>query len=61
MRRQEEKVLEYTVGPHVESEIFSIYGNQDAAILALTNGDIDYVFNPLGLEKGFLDRVRNSP
>ena len=56
-----EKVLEYTVGPHVESELFSIYGNQDAAILALTNGDIDYVFNPLGLEKGFLDRVRNTP
>jgi ABC-type transport system substrate-binding protein len=56
-----DKVLEYTVGPHVESEIFSIYGNQDAAILALTKGDIDYVFNPLGLEKGFLDRVRNTP
>ncbi len=56
-----DKVLEYTVGPHVESEIFSIYGNQDAAILALSNGDIDYVFNPLGLEKGFLDRVRNTP
>ena len=50
-----DKVLEYTVGPHVESELFSIYGNQDAAILALTKGDIDYVFNPLGLEKGFLD------
>ncbi len=56
-----DKVLEYTVGPHVDSELFSIYGNQDAAILALTNGDIDYVFNPLGLEKGFLDRVRSTP
>ena len=56
-----EKVLEYTVGPHFESEIFSIYGNQDAAILALTKGDIDYVFNPLGLEKCFLDRVRSTP
>ena len=56
-----DKVLEYTVGPHMESEIFSIYGNQDAAILALAKGDIDYVFNPLGLEKGFLDRVRNTP
>ena len=54
------KSLEYTVGPHIESEIFSIYGNQDAAILALTKGDIDYVFNPLGLEKGFLDRVQRT-
>ena len=52
-----DKLLEYEVGPHVDSEIFSIYGNQDAAILALTNGDIDFVFNPLGLEKGFQDRI----
>ena len=56
-----DKTLEYTVGPHVDSTIFSIYGNQDAAILALTNGDIDYVFNPLGLEKGFVDRVNKAP
>ena len=52
-----DKLLEYEVGPHIDSEIFSIYGNQDAAILALTNGDIDFVFNPLGLEKGFQDRI----
>ncbi|MCY3802178.1 MAG: ABC transporter substrate-binding protein [Chloroflexi bacterium] len=54
---QGDTVLEYEVGPHVDSEIFSIYGNQDAAVLALTNGDIDFVFNPLGLEKGFQDRI----
>lgn len=53
-----DKELEYTVGPHVESALFSIYGNQDAAILALTKGDIDYVFNPLGLEKGFRERIQ---
>ena len=55
-----EKVLEYQVGPHVDSEIFSIYGNQDAAVLALTKGDVDYLFNPLGLEKGFQDRIRSA-
>ena len=54
-------VLEYEIGPHFETEIFSIYGNQDSAILALTTGDIDFLFNPLGLEKGFLDRVRQAP
>ena len=27
----------------------------------MTTGDIDYLFNPLGLEKGFLDRVRQAP
>ena len=56
-----DKTLEYTVGPHMDSALFSIYGNQDAAILALTEGDIDYVFNPLGLEKGFLERVNSAP
>ena len=55
-----DKTLEYTAGPHMDSAIFSIYGNQDAAILALTNADIDYVFNPLGLEKGFRDRVNKA-
>ncbi|MDP6453150.1 MAG: ABC transporter substrate-binding protein [SAR202 cluster bacterium] len=56
-----EKILEYEVGPHAEAEIFSIYGNQDSAILALSNGDIDYVFNPLGLNKGFEERVNATP
>ena len=51
------KSLEFEVGPHADSAIFSIYSNQDSAILALMNGDIDYLFNPLGLQKGFRDRV----
>lgn len=42
------KTLEYEVGPHIDTALFNIYGNQDTAILALTNGDIDYLFNPLG-------------
>ncbi len=53
-------VLEFEQGPHVDSTLFSIYGNQDAAILALISGDVDYVFNPLGLEKGFQDRINNA-
>ena len=42
----------------MDTALFSIYGNQDAAILALTNGDVDYLFNPLGVEKGFQDRIK---
>ena len=52
--------LEYEVGPHADGEIFSIYGNQSGSVLALTKGDVDYVFNPIGLEKGFLDRLNDS-
>ncbi len=44
--------LEYVTGPHAENASFDIYGNQDSAILALTNGDVDYVFNPLGTRAG---------
>ena len=53
-------VLEFEQGPHVDSTLFSIYGNQDAAVLALISGDVDYVFNPLGLEKGFQDRINSA-
>ena len=50
--------LEFVIGPHADHASFNIYGNQDTAILALTNGDVDYVFNPLGLEQGFRNRVQ---
>ena len=55
-----EKVLEYEVGPHVDTTLFSIYGNQDAAVLALAKGDVDFLLNPLGLEKGFQDRIKSA-
>ena len=55
------KTLEFEIGPNVDSAIFSIYGNKDSAILALANGDIDYIFNPLGLEKGHQDIVNATP
>ena len=52
--------LEYELGPHADGEIFSIYGNQNSSVLALTKGDVDFVFNPIGLEKGFLNRLEDS-
>ena len=56
----EEKSLEYTVGPHVESAIYSIYGSQDAAVLALKKGDIDFMLNPLGLSKGLQEQLQGQ-
>ncbi len=52
-----ETVLEYTEGPYSESTIYSIYGSQDAAVLALKKGDIDFMLNPLGLSKGLQDQL----
>ena len=33
------KRLEYTVGPNADGTIYSIYGGQEAAVLALEKGD----------------------
>ena len=56
----EQKSLEYTVGPHVNSAIYSIYGSQDATVLALKKGDIDFMLNPLGLSKGLQEQLQGQ-
>jgi peptide/nickel transport system substrate-binding protein len=45
----------------VEAVIYTIYGSQDAAILALKAGEIDMLLNPLGMQRGLLDQVENAP
>lgn len=52
-----ETILEYVEGPYAESAIYSIYGSQDAAVLALKKGDIDFMLNPLGLSKGLQEQL----
>jgi ABC-type transport system substrate-binding protein len=44
--------VQYTEGPYLDRTAFSIYGDQAAAMLALTNGEIDYWINPLGVSPG---------
>lgn len=53
--------IEYTVGPFVDSVVYSVYGSQDAAILAMKNGEIDYVINPLGLQRGLAEQMKTDP
>ena len=53
--------LEYLEGPYAESTIYSIYGSQDAAVLALKTGDIDFMLNPLGLSSGLQEQLRGEP
>ena len=52
-----DKSLEIEVGPFAESAIYSIYGSQDSAVLALKKGDIHYMLNPLGLSKGLQEQL----
>jgi ABC-type transport system substrate-binding protein len=53
--------LQYTVGPWISSVVYTIYGSQDAAVLALKAGEIDFVLNPLGLQRGLRSQVEDDP
>jgi ABC-type transport system substrate-binding protein len=53
--------LEVQVGPFVDAALYSIYGSQDAAILALQNGEVDAILHPLGLQRGLQDRIEGDP
>ena len=47
----------YTVGPFITDQTYSLYGDQSAAVLALKAGEVDYLYNPLGLQRGLLDQI----
>lgn len=47
----------YTVGPFLGEQTFSLYGDQSAAVLALKAGEVDYLYNPLGLQRGLADQI----
>jgi len=53
--------LEYTVGPNVGTAVYTIYADQNTAILALKSGEIDFMLNPLGLQRGLLSEVDTDP
>jgi ABC-type transport system substrate-binding protein len=55
-----EQTLNYTSGPYAPNIIFSIYGSQDAAFLALADGEVDYVMNPLGLARGLQEQAEKG-
>lgn len=43
---------EYVEGPHPSEVTYSIYGDQNSAVLALGDGEVDFMLNPLGLQRG---------
>jgi len=53
--------LVQTMAQNAESIVFTIYGSQDAAILAMQNGEVDFVINPLGLQRGLAESVKGDP
>lgn len=53
--------VEWEIGPSVSAAIYTVYGSQDAALLALRNGDVDFVLNPLGLQRGLAEQLTGDP
>ena len=50
-------IAEWTDGPYVGDAIYSVYDTQDAAVLALRDGEVDFLLNPLGLQRGLQSTV----
>jgi ABC-type transport system substrate-binding protein len=47
----------YPTGPFISSQVYSVYGDQSAGVLALKAGDVDYLYNPLGLQRGLQSQI----
>lgn len=51
----------FVTGPYVDSIIYRIYQNQAAAVAALLKGEVDYILNPNGMQKGFVEQLKSNP
>lgn len=56
-----EKTLEYVSGPNIDKAVYSVYSDQTAALLALQKGEIDFILNPQGLQRGLAESAQADP
>ena len=54
-------LADYVEGPYVSEMLYSVYTDQNAAVLALTEGEVDFMLNPLGLQSGLRNKVLAAP
>ena len=52
---------EYSEGPYADEILYSIYSTQDAAVLALQQGEVDFLLNSLGLQRGLAQPLIEDP
>jgi peptide/nickel transport system substrate-binding protein len=50
----------YTFGPYASEETQSLYSSQDAALLALRDGEVSFLINPLGMQRGLQAQVEGD-
>ncbi|MGZ5384303.1 MAG: ABC transporter substrate-binding protein, partial [Acidimicrobiia bacterium] len=56
-----EVTTQWTSGPYASDVLYSVYSDQNAAILALRNGEIDFILSSLGLQAGLKDQITSAP
>jgi ABC-type transport system substrate-binding protein len=54
-------VADYVEGPYASETVYSLYSDQNSAVLALTDGEVDFLLNPLGLQRGLQNLVLSEP
>jgi len=54
-------VADYVEGPYASEIVYSLYSDQNSAVLALTDGEVDFLLNPLGLQRGLQQLVLSEP
>jgi len=52
-------LLSFENGPHAKAVVYSVY-NQSAAVLALLNGEVDYIYNPNGYGPGLRAQLEGN-
>jgi len=52
--------LEVVNGLFVDTIVYKIFGNKQVAIQALLTGDIDYIFNPVGITAGEAEQLKGQ-
>ena len=57
----DDTLADYIEGPYVSDVLYSVYTDQNTAVLALTENDVDFILNPLGLQSGLRNKVLASP
>lgn len=54
-------IADYVEGPYASEIVYSLYSDQNSAVLALTDGEVDFLLNPLGLQRGLQQLVLSEP
>ncbi len=48
-------------GPYATGVLYHLFQNQAAAVLSLTGGQVDFILNSLGLQRGFQEQLKKTP